>query len=113
LLITVAGWLWHFPELTYAPGVVIESQRLPSLSTSRITYEYTAFGFRYRGQRIMRLSTQVQPFYKVGSLFPIYFVTKKPETSYGPSRPIVQPLLWIGIFLAAWGGVIIYFAWPR
>jgi len=113
LLMALAGWLWHFPELTYAPGVVIESQKLQPLSTSEITYEYTAFGVRYRNKRIMRLSTQVQPFYQVGSLFPVYFVTAHPEKSYGPNRPIIQPLLWIGIYLAAFGVVVIYFAKPR
>jgi hypothetical protein len=110
----IIGWLWNYPlYLSYAPGVVIESQSLRGPGVARITYEYTAFGVRYRGVRLMLLSTQVQPFYQAGSFFPVYFVTAHPEKSYGPNRPIIQPLIWTGILLAAFGGAIIYFAWPR
>jgi hypothetical protein len=113
LLITLTGWLWHFPELTYTPGVVMESQRLPAQGAVRISYKYTAFGVAHHGERILWLTTQVQQFYQVGDLFPVYFVTAHPERSYGPNRPIVQPLIWVGLFLAAFGVVIIYFARPR
>ena len=113
VLLAFAGGLWHLPELTYARGVVVESQPLQPPTINRITYEYTAFGVRYRGQRIMRLSTQFQPFYQVGSFFPVYFVTAQPDKSYGPNLPIIKPLLWIGIYFAAFGIVVIYFAWPR
>lgn len=109
----VIGWFWKYPQLTYTPGVIVKSQTLRPPPVTRITYEYTAFGVWYHGERIMRLSTQSQPFYQVGELFPVYFVTAHPENSYGPGRPIIQPVIWSGIFLAAFGVTVVYFAWPR
>lgn len=109
----LVGWFWHYPQVTYVRGVVVESQPLNPPSVHRITYEYTANGLRYRGQRIMRLSTQFEPFYTVGSFFPVYFVTAHPEQSYGPGRPYIQPLIYIGIFLIGLCSIVIFFAGPR
>ena len=111
LVLILVGWLWHYPKVTSARGVIVESQRLNPPNVYRINYEYEAFGSHYPGTRVMRLSSQFQPFYTVGSVFPVYFVTEHPEQSYGPNRPIVQPLIVTGILTAALGGVIIYFAW--
>jgi hypothetical protein len=108
LALALLGWFWNYPQVTYARGIVVESQPLRPPSMWRITYEYTAYGVQHRGERIIRLSTQFQPFYSVGSLFPVYFVTAHPEESYGPTRPIIQPLLWFGLFLAAGCSLIIY-----
>lgn len=113
LAVALIGWFWHFPQLTYARGVVVESQQLRSYAAWRITYEYTAYGVRHRGERMMRLSSQFQPFYRVGSFFPVYFVTAHPEQSYGLNRPFIQPLIWIGLLCAAGAGMVIFFARPR
>jgi hypothetical protein len=111
-MMCVIGWFWHYPSLTYAPGVIVEASTIRA-PVAWITYEYVAFGVRHRGQRLMRYSTQFQTYYQVGSSFPVYFVTEQPETSYGPYRPRVQPLIWLGMYVVVLSGAIIFFAWPR
>src|SRR5262249_37568126 len=113
LALALTGWFWHYPALTYSRGTVIELQQLSSYAAWHITYEYMADGARYRGERLMRLSTQALPFYRVGSSFPVYFVTAHPEQSYGPNRPGIQPLIVIGVLWAAAGSMVVYFAWPQ
>jgi hypothetical protein len=104
-LFGLIGTLWHIPHLTRADAVIVQSVPMSSWSNARlITYEYTAYGVRHRGQRLFRWSRSIPAgFYKAGEPFPVYFVTDKPDLSYGPYPPSSTTFAGFAIMFAALG----------
>jgi hypothetical protein len=77
-----------------------------------ITYEYTAPGVRHRGQRLFRWGRSIPAaYYEVGQPFPVYFVTDKPDLSYGPYPPSRTAFVVFPIIFAALGITVIFFAY--
>jgi hypothetical protein len=54
IIFGVTGVLWHFPRVTRTDGIIVESVAVAGAQNKRlITYEYTAYGARHRGQRLL------------------------------------------------------------
>jgi hypothetical protein len=84
IIFGVTGVLWHFPRVTRTDGIIVESVAVAGAQNKRlITYEYTAYGARHRGQRLLGWGRSIPPgFFDVGQSFPVYFDTDKPDFSY-------------------------------
>ena len=108
ILIALLGCFGHFPPLTATTGIIVETLPLTAVPSHFIICDYEAYGVRHRGERVWRYASQFDSFYRVGSPFPVYFVTAHPEVSYGPNRPMSVPIIVMGIFLALASAGIIF-----
>jgi hypothetical protein len=75
-----------------------------------ITYEYTANGGRYRGQRLVGWGRSIPAgFFDVGQSFPVYFDPDEPDVSYAPYPPEKTLFIVSGITFAVLGvGLIVF-----
>jgi hypothetical protein len=109
IIFGVGGVLWHFPRVTRTDGIIVESVALAGAQNQRlITYEYTAYGARHRGQRLLGWGRSIPPgFFEVGQSFPVYFDTDKPDFSYAPYPPEKTLFIVSGITFAVLGAGLI------
>ena len=112
-LFGVVGALWQVPHVTRTDGVITESVALAgALHTRLITYEYTAYGMRHRGQRLFGWGRSIPAsFYEVGQSFPVFFVTDNPDSSYAPWPPGRTVFVVFAVGFGALGITVILFAW--
>jgi hypothetical protein len=112
IIFGVTGVLWHFPRVTRTDGIIVESVAVAGAQNKRlITYEYTAYGARHRGQRLLGWGRSIPPaFFDVGQPFPVYFDTDKPDFSYAPYPPEKTIFIVFSNYLRSVGGWS-YFVW--
>ena len=111
IIVGAGGVLWHLPRVTRTDGVIVESVAVAGAQNQLlITYEYTAYGTRHRGQRLLGWGRSIPPgFFEVGQSFPVYFDTDKPDFSYGPYPPEKTLLIVSGVMFAVLGAGLILF----
>jgi hypothetical protein len=105
--------LWHFPRVTRTDGIIVESIAVAGAQNNRlITYEYTAYGARHRGQSLLGWGRNIPAgFFDVGQSFPVYFDTNKPDISYAPYPPEKTIFIVLGSMFAVLGVGFILFGW--
>lgn len=104
----LVGVFWHVPHVTRTDGVIVESIAVAGGQMKRlITYDYTAYGVRHRGQRLLGWGRQYPGMFKTGDSFPVYFVTDKPGDSYAPFPPRMTGWIVFGVPFTAVGLTII------
>lgn len=80
IIFILVGYFWHLPRVTRTTGIIVESTPGSYGQTRRtITYEYTAYGVRHRGQRFLWYWSAYVGMFDVGSSFPVYFVNDHPS----------------------------------